>query len=143
MAIRDLILAQEPTIALQDLKIQWTEMAGNVNDVINQFTLTRDGLLQGPDNTVASSISVSTTLSYGTRTVSITTSGKTITLPAINTNMIGQEWTVHQNVVGNVTIAPQGSNTIVLPTTDTSVTLYNKGNSLTFRVINGTSWGIV
>lgn len=45
MAIRDLILSQDPALALQEIKIQWTEMAGVVNDVLNHLTVDRAGLL--------------------------------------------------------------------------------------------------
>lgn len=145
MSIRDLILSQDPEIALQELRFQWSEMAAQTNDVINQFSVSRDGVLKGPENTVASSISVSTTLSYATRTVSVTTSGKTISLPAASANLVGQDWTIHLGVTGNVTIARQGSDTICTPysATDTSVQLITLGDSATFRCLTATTWGMV
>ena len=47
MPIRDLILtSNDPPQALQELKHQWTEMAGVLNDILSSLRKTRDGTLQ-------------------------------------------------------------------------------------------------
>jgi hypothetical protein len=44
MAIRNLILTRENNErAFEELQQQWQEMAGVVNDVLNEFTVTRSG----------------------------------------------------------------------------------------------------
>jgi hypothetical protein len=143
MPIRDLILSQETEQALIDLKRQWVEMAGTANEVLNMFAVSRGGVLSSPDNTVNASLSVSTTLSYATKSVVVKASGKTIFLPPGSSEIVGQDWTVVLGTIGTVTISPKVSDAILLPTTDTSVSLYNKGDSLTFKCLDATTWGMV
>lgn len=95
------------------------------------------------DTTLVTSTAVDMTLDQNAFTVYVTATGKTITLPAAATGIVGKTWTVILATTGNVTITRQGSDTIVLPTTDTSVIMYNKGDSLSFRCISSTSWAIV
>lgn len=118
-------------------------MAGQTNNIIDQFTVSRDGVLKGPENTVASSISVSTTLSFATRTVSVTTSGKTISLPGASESIVGQDWTIHLGVGGYVDIKATGSDTFVLPEADSTIRLDVKGSSVTLRCMTTSTWGIV
>lgn len=92
---------------------------------------------------VSSGVGSSTTLDVGTHVVSVTTSGLTITLPPAENDLVGMDWVVHLAVAGNVTIAPSAGDSIVLPTTDTTVMIVNKGDSLTFRCLNATTWAIV
>lgn len=86
---------------------------------------------------------VDATLGDTYHTVYVTATGKTITLPDCTTARIGYEWTVHLATTGNVTISPNTGDTIILTTTDTTVALYQKGDSLTFRCISLTQWVIV
>lgn len=72
--------------------------------------------------------------------VYVTVDALTITLPQATMN--GPDRTVLQDVVGSVTVAPGGSDTIILPV-GTTISMYNKGDSLTFRPINNSTWGIV
>ncbi len=84
---------------------------------------------------------VNKTFDWDESEINATVTGLTITLPKATYG--GAERTVSQGAVGTVTIAPGGSDVILLPTTDTTVTLYTKGNSLTFRPINSTTWVMV
>lgn len=77
------------------------------------------------------------------KTEVIETTGLTRTLPKARNELIGMDWTVILNVIGYVTISPDSGDAIILPTTDTTVTIYNKGTSLTFRCLDTTTWGIV
>lgn len=94
------------------------------------------------DHSVAT-VTTSSALTTAAYTAWVTVSGLTVTLPASASTVIGVEWTVILGVAGNVTIAPNGSDVITLPTTDTTVTLYNKGDSLTFRYLGSATWGMV
>ena len=96
-----------------------------------------------PFSTVGEAVTASTTLDDYKHTAYVTTSGLTITLPECSDARIGVDWTIHLGTVGNVTIAPSAGDTIVLPTTDTTVALYNKGDSVTFRCMTNTTWGMV
>lgn len=93
----------------------------------------------------AGTVTTSTTLDDDKHTVSVSTSGLTITLPAASTGRMGQDWTVHLGVAGTVTIACAGSDTVCTSSsaTDTSVQITTLGDSLTFRCLTATSWIIV
>lgn len=90
-----------------------------------------------------SSVTSSTTLTTAGYTAFIEVTGLTITLPPASSNIIGDEWTIILGVAGIVTIIPSGSDTINLPTTDNSITMTNKGASVTLRCLSATTWGIV
>lgn len=94
-----------------------------------------------PPVNVITEITANKTFSWDESELHATVSGLTATLPKATYG--GADRTVSLGTVGNVTIAPGGSDTILLPTTDTTVILYVKGNSLTFRPINSTTWTIV
>lgn len=144
MPIRSLILTQGNTeLAFTELKNQWQEMAGTANNVLNKFSVSRGGVLSSPDTTVNASLSASTTLSYATKTVVMKASGKTVFLPTGSSEIVGQDWTVVLGTIGTVMVSPGVSDALLLPTTDTTVSLYNKGDSLTFRCLAPTTWGMV
>ena len=144
MPIRDLVLTNnDPAQSLQELKFQWAEMAGAANEVLNKVTATKSGYLRLPEHAVSSGVSISTSLTNAKRTISVTTSGLTITLPAASAEIIGQNWTVHLGVVGYVNIAVAGADVFVLPTTETTIRLDVKGSSVTLRCLTTNSWGIV
>lgn len=98
-----------------------------------------------PYSKTASGVGVNTTLDDGNHTVSVTTTGLTITLPPASAARVGQDWTVHLGVAGTVTITRQGSDTIYTPysATDTSVQIVTLGDSVTFRCLSATTWGLV
>lgn len=95
------------------------------------------------DITLVTSTAVNKTLDTNHFTVYTTAGSITITLPAASTSIVGKTWTVSLSVAGPVTITRSGTDVILLPTTDTSVVLYNKGDSLSFRCISTTTWSIV
>lgn len=48
MAIRDLLLTNnDPEQAMQELKLQWNEMAGDVNNVTRMFRQNGSGVVDG------------------------------------------------------------------------------------------------
>jgi len=96
----------------------------------------------GASNTVTS-VAVDTAMVDATRTYVVTASGKTLTLPQGTTARIGQDWTMIQDVVGNVTIASFAGDSFNLPGSPTSVVTIDEGTSLTFRLISTTVWSIV
>ena len=95
------------------------------------------------DITLTISTAVNKTLDTNHFTVYTTAASITITLPAASTDIVGKTWAVVLSVTGPVVITPSGSDVILLPTSDTTVTLYNKGDSLLFRCLSATTWGIV
>ena len=88
-------------------------------------------------------VSTSTALTDAYYTARVLVSGLTLSLPSASAARIGYTWTVVLAVAGDVTVAPQGTDTLLLPTTDTSITFYDRGSSLSFRCLTATSWGIV
>lgn len=94
-----------------------------------------------PPVNVITSISANKTFAWDESMISASVTGLTVTLPKATVG--GPDRTVSLGTTGSVTIAPGGSDVILLPTTDTTVTLYNKGDSLTFRPVNSTTWVMV
>lgn len=89
------------------------------------------------------SVTSNTTLGTDYGTIYVTTSGKTITLPAASTDIIGESWTIILATVGWVDITVSGSDTLILPVVDDTIRLDTKGSSITLRCLTATSWGIV
>lgn len=91
------------------------------------------------------SVAVDTNLVDAYPTTYVTATGKTITLPAASPTRIGKEWTINFSTTGTLTIQRNGSDTIMTPTsaTDTSVSVTERGTSITFRCNSATSWIIV
>lgn len=89
------------------------------------------------------SITASTTLTNAYRQVTVNTSGITVTLPELSTVVLGSEWTVTLGVAGSCTIAKDAADTFIIPTSDTTIQLIEKGTSLDFRKVSDTQWGIV
>ena len=89
------------------------------------------------------SLSANTNLSDAHKTVYVTATGKTITLPACSSARIGHDWTIILATTGYVDITRAGSDTIILPTNDTTIRLRTKGASLTVRCLTSSSWGII
>jgi hypothetical protein len=90
-----------------------------------------------------SNVTSSTTLTSSGYTAFIEVTGLTVTLTPAAANIISDEWTIILGVAGIVTIVPNGSDTINLPTTDNSISMTNKGASVTLRCLSATTWGIV
>lgn len=88
-------------------------------------------------------ISTTGQMNESVRTEVIDTTGLTRTLPKAANNLIGKEWTVLLAIAGIVTIAPDTGDSITLPTADTSISIISKGDSLTFRCLTSTTWGLV
>lgn len=87
-------------------------------------------------------VAADTALTDDMRTVVVTASGKTVTLPAASAARVGKDWTVILGTVGYVTVARAGSDTLTLPVTATTIRIRTKGASLTMRCLTATSWGI-
>jgi hypothetical protein len=96
--------------------------------------------IQRQDNVL--SVVDNTTLDDSHFTIRVTTTGKTITLPAASSARLGKEWTIMLATVGYTDIT-SGTDTINLPTNDNTIRLTNKGASVTIRCVSATSWGIV
>jgi len=77
------------------------------------------------------------------RTIVVTASGTTQTLPAASNSQVGDEYTIIFAAVGFVDIARSGADTLNLPVADTVIRLNQKGASVTLRCLTNTSWGIV
>lgn len=94
---------------------------------------------------VVTLVAVNTTLTLLHRTVVSTVSGLTHTLPAAATALIGQDWTVALGVAGTCTIVCAGANTFasIVSETDTSLVLGQRGDSVTFRCLTATTWGLI
>jgi hypothetical protein len=88
------------------------------------------------------SVSANTALDDTVRTVLVTATGKTITLPAASADRIGKDWTVILGTTGYTDITRAGSDTLTLPEVSTTIRLRTKGASVTMRCLTATSWGI-
>jgi len=88
------------------------------------------------------SVAVNTAMDDTNRTVLVTASAKTITLPAASADRIGKDWTVILGTAGYVDIARAGSDTLTLPETEITIRLDNKGASVTLRCLTASSWGL-
>jgi len=107
------------------------------------YHLTAGELLALQLSKSTTSVAVNTTLDDAYGTVIVTATGKTITLPAASTARIGNVWTIIQNVVGYVDITRAGSDTLVLPDSNTTIRIDTKGASISLKCITSSSWGIV
>lgn len=96
--------------------------------------------LQRADNVASSAVNIA--LDDTRRTVLMTATGKTVTLPAASAARIGKDWTVILGVDGYTDITRAGSDTLTLPANDTTIRLDNKGASVTLRCLTASSWGI-
>lgn len=146
MGIRDLILTRNnPEQSQTELETQWREMAGVINPLLNETTVTRDGILRFNDNNSASTASATISMTDALHTVSMNASGKTVFLPSASANRVGLDWTVNLSTPGMVTVTANGSDTICTPSsaTDTSVDIVTLGDSITFRCVTATSWIMV
>lgn len=162
----DLVLKGNNTISLQDVLVQPQFDVGSISSDIQKVQLEQlvvnDRLsdqfakiikdLQAaslrpnppevvPPVNVITGTGVNKTFAWDESQINATVSGLTVTLPKATYG--GADRTVSLGVIGNVTIAPGGSDIILLPTSDTTIILYMKGDSLTFRPINSTTWAIV
>lgn len=93
--------------------------------------------------TVDAAIATNTTLDSSTRIVSASVTGLTITLPVASSALIGKKWTVILAANGYVDVTVSGSDTFVLPETDSTIRLDIKGSSLTLCCLSASTWGIV
>lgn len=107
---------------------------------VQQLMLGVPPLEQSPPIGRTGSATTSRAFLWDESTIRVTTSGVTITLPKATVG--GADRTVIQDVVGSVTVAPASGDTIILPAGST-VTTYTKGSSLTFRCVDGSTWGVV
>lgn len=94
-------------------------------------------------DTTPTSVAVNTSLTDAIRSVFVTATGKTMTLPAAATIRIGLDWSVVLGTIGYVDIVPAGSDTFILPDGETAIRLDQKGAFLTLRCLSATTWGIV
>ena len=89
------------------------------------------------------STAINLSLSDSAYSVLTTASAITITLPAASTARIGISWSITLGVSGYVDIARAGTDTIYLPTNDTTIRITNKGASVTLRCMTATSWSLI
>lgn len=95
----------------------------------------------GSSTTVTTS-AVNVNLTDTSHVIYITASGKTVTLPACTSGRIGEAWTIIQAVNGYVDITRTGSDTFIIPTSDTTIRLTTKGASVTLMCLTTSTWGI-
>lgn len=86
---------------------------------------------------------VNTTLTDAAYTCVVTASAKTITLPTAIPARYGREWTVIMNCTGYVDVAPDVSDTIILPGGSDTIRLTQIGSNVTLRCVSATEWVIV
>jgi hypothetical protein len=98
-----------------------------------------EGVLIGGQTSVA----ISSALTNLTRSVLVTATGTTQTLPAASAAIIGGTWTVSLGALGYVDITVTGADTFNLPTSDTTIRLTSKGDSVSIRCTSATQWSIV
>jgi len=116
--------------------LKWFEnLRAGANVVISEFDR---------EHTVTS-VSVSTALDDTHGTVVVGTDGLTITLPAASTERIGKIWTVIFSTAGTCIVACAGADTFpaITSATETSLTMTSRGESITFKCLTSTTWGIV
>ena len=118
-----------------------TAIQGGTTGEYYHITSAQKTELDRDDN--VTTVSVNTTLSDANQTIIVDTTAKVITLPAASTARIGKVWTVILGTMGYTTIQRNGSDSINLPITSTSIRLRNKGASVSFKCLTATSWGIV
>ena len=94
-------------------------------------------------NNAVTSVAVDTTMTTTYGTYRVTASGKTMTLPACSSAILGREWTIVLATNGYVDIERDGTDTLTLPDNSAIIRLNNKGASVTLRCITTSSWGIV
>lgn len=88
-------------------------------------------------------VPTSTTMSDTYQTYISSDAGVTITLPTASAARVGRTYTVIQGTDDDVIISLNGSNTWYLDTTATTITLTEKGSSMSFRCLSTTQWGVV
>jgi hypothetical protein len=91
------------------------------------------------------SVAVNTTLDDTYQTTVVTASGKTVTLPAASTARIGKTWTIEFATTGTCTVVTSGSDSFPAPTsaTETTLIMTQRGQSVSFRCMSSTTWGLV
>jgi hypothetical protein len=97
--------------------------------------------LQRSDNVATTAVDLTLDDTY--QTVTVTATAKTITLPACSTARIGKVWTVIQDTVGYVDIVRAGSDTIILPTVDTTIRTTTKGATVSLKCLSASTWGLI
>lgn len=115
-------------------------LQGGTTDEYYHATAAEYSEMQRSDNVTESAISIA--LDDTRRTVLMTATGKTVTLPAASAARIGKDWTVILGTAGYTDITRAGSDTLTLPTNDATIRLDVKGASVTLRCLTATSWGI-
>ncbi len=126
---------------LNDLAIKNHSSLDGVQGSSEEFHVSEQGYYNSLNPVTTTAVNYSLVDTY--RTVYVTATGKTITLPAASTVRIGSKWTIILATTGYVDITRAGSDTITLPTTDTTIRLTNKGASVTLCCLTASSWGIV
>ena len=89
------------------------------------------------------SIAADATLTDAQHCVLVTASGCEITLPAASADRVGGTWTVALGVPGWTEISAAGSDVILLDGASDSITLDQRGTSVSLRCVTATSWVIV
>ena len=74
-----------------------------------------------------------------------TVTGKTVTLPKADVNMIGCVWEVNLSCLGTVTIVVTAGDSIMTPAnaTETTIVLSVRGSTLRIRCVSTSTWIIV
>lgn len=117
------------------LNAKLNELFGLLRTAIN--TLIRDWA-NGNIQTVTGNV----TLDASQRTAYVTTTAKTVTLPAASSVDLGSEFTVILGTDGYVDIAKNAADSWV-HTTESILRLTVKGSSISLKPVTSTKWGIV
>jgi hypothetical protein len=131
----DLSIAQFDDAGIAEQQAQLFALADDIGQLPPPVTLPQPG--------ATISTAVSLTLTNSLRTVYVTASGKTITMPAAASARDGDEWSVTLACPGWVDIARSGSDTFTIDGAQTAIRLDNVGASVSLRRLSSTSWGVV
>ena len=102
-----------------------------------------DGTGSASSLTAVAFTAVNYSLTDAVRTLVVTASGKTVTMPAAAVGIVGHEWTVVLSVAGWCDIDCAGADTFIVDPTSATIRLDNKGASVTLRCVSASQWVIV
>lgn len=90
------------------------------------------------------SVAVNTSLTDAYKTTYVTATGKTITLPPASAARIGRAWNIIFTTSGTCTVVCAGADTFAAPSsaTETTLVMTVRGQSVVFKCLSATTWGI-
>lgn len=109
------------------------------------YTLFAKVVIEFNRSSVVRSTAISTALLDSDRTIIVTVTGMTVTLPAASLLRIGRDWTIIFATTGTCTVQCAGADTFPAPTsaTETNLVMGTRGDSFTFRCTSATTWAMV